>query len=709
MLFANASGCETITCNNTPAGWYYTPVDKERRAYLDTLECPVANCTPPTLPDRRFVPGFATESNACPTEQCDMSTLPIGHYFQLTNNYTECTAAPCELLPGYFYLHSAQGGPDGCAKVRSKCTNTQLGEEYAPQTELVTNKSECPVQLCSDPDVGKDFAIQGSCAPLVSCTTAGLGQYYVKSPATNPCQLANCINAREGQFYPAGAVNLGPKCAVRRCSIISGYSFRTRGDCLDMERCPVPDAGFYYTDSPDETCKQRACHFDRRGTWKFVPGFALRRDKCPRKKCARAGPYASLDSCDPRATTTTTTNIFTTPRVAFVADSVKSKASGMATKDIVVIAAAASGAVIFVVVLTLLIWCCVKRRNAQMQKQLLFPSGSRKTSTYATEPTKTEASGQTGDGKAHTIAASAVSNIKWGDLMLNPDDVTLGRKLAQGAGGQIFMGRFTDCDVALKESYDMLMNEHQDELVREAGMMLKLTHHNIVRFFGIWQPEDATGEETGRVFLVMELCPNGDLRDAAQNPDSSLLQRQQWITQVASAMQYLHGRTPPIIHRDLKPQNVLLDAKGNAKVCDFGTSKVMESSRDMTVGVGTVAYMAPEMMRAFSENSTGAEIDGTKCDVFSFAILALYVATGEAPYAGLDNQDIFLKIGMRGGRTAIPPGYAGTDNEHGKSYERFVGFVKRMWQQQPEDRPEFQVIVEELENCFDKTKSTLHI
>merc|ERR1719331_2281252 len=156
--------------------------------------------------------------------------------------------------------------------------------------------------------------------------------------------------------------------------------------------------------------------------------------------------------------------------------------------------------------------------------------------------------------------------------------------------------------------------------------MTKLRHPNIVRFFGIWQPG---GGGVDQVFLVMELCPGGDLRGAAQDPDSTLEERQRWILQVASAMQYLHGRTPPIIHRDLKPQNVLLDSKRNAKVCDFGTSKTMEKSRDMTAGVGTVAYMAPELMQTFSgnENATHVDVDGTKCDVFSFAVLALYVVT----------------------------------------------------------------------------------
>ena len=132
------------------------------------------------------------------------------------------------------------------------------------------------------------------------------------------------------------------------------------------------------------------------------------------------------------------------------------------------------------------------------------------------------------------------------DLLLSAGGVTLGRKLAQGGGGQVFMGRFADQDVALKESYGMLLNNNNNELVREAAMMIKLNHHNIVRFFGIWQPEGTTRAEADRVFLVMEFCSGGDLRDAAQDPASTLKERQQWILQVASAI------TPPITPRALK-------------------------------------------------------------------------------------------------------------------------------------------------------------
>ena len=114
-------------------------------------------------------------------------------------------------------------------------------------------------------------------------------------------------------------------------------------------------------------------------------------------------------------------------------------------------------------------------------------------------------------------------------------------------------------------------------------MMTKLRHPNIVRFFGIWQLKGgAKRRNTDRVFLVMEFCPNGDLQNAAQDPKSSLKQRQQWIMQVASAMKYLHGRTPPVVHRDLKPENVLLNEHFVAKIADFGISREAATRRATT-------------------------------------------------------------------------------------------------------------------------------
>ena len=115
--------------------------------------------------------------------------------------------------------------------------------------------------------------------------------------------------------------------------------------------------------------------------------------------------------------------------------------------------------------------------------------------------------------------------------------------------------------------------------------------------------------------------------------------------------------------------------------------------------------MAPEVMK--SSSATDDELAevvprGTECDVFSFAVLALYVATGAAPFPGLDNNAIYLEVGMRGGRTPIAAGYAGTDDGQKSegNYSGFVDLVKQMWQQQPQDRPDFAAIAVALKTIF---------
>lgn len=55
--------------------------------------------------------------------------------------------------------------------------------------------------------------------------------------------------------------------------------------------------------------------------------------------------------------------------------------------------------------------------------------------------------------------------ISENDFLLNPSEVVRGKKLAQGAGGQIFVGVFGRQSVALKESYDVLMNDVHDEVL----------------------------------------------------------------------------------------------------------------------------------------------------------------------------------------------------------------------------------------------------
>ncbi|XP_059153527.1 dual specificity mitogen-activated protein kinase kinase 7-like [Physella acuta] len=94
------------------------------------------------------------------------------------------------------------------------------------------------------------------------------------------------------------------------------------------------------------------------------------------------------------------------------------------------------------------------------------------------------------------------------------------------------------------------------------------------------------------------------------------------------ALNYLKERHG-VIHRDVKPSNILLDEKGNVKLCDFGISGRLVDSKAKTRSAGCAAYMAPERIEPPDPNKPDYDI---RADVWSLGISLVELATGEFPY-----------------------------------------------------------------------------
>jgi len=137
---------------------------------------------------------------------------------------------------------------------------------------------------------------------------------------------------------------------------------------------------------------------------------------------------------------------------------------------------------------------------------------------------------------------------------------------------------------------------------------------------------------------------------------------------VAQAIGHLHGCKPPIVHRDIKSHNVLLDAKGSCKICDFG----LVNSRE--VPAGTPNYMAPELFLSKPYNAS--------VDVFAFAVLLNEMFAREVPWDGYQPFDIKERV-VNGERPPTPKTMP----------HACEGLLRKAWHQHSSLRPRCEQLV----------------
>lgn len=124
-------------------------------------------------------------------------------------------------------------------------------------------------------------------------------------------------------------------------------------------------------------------------------------------------------------------------------------------------------------------------------------------------------------------------------------------------------------------------------------------------------------ESSTYIFLIFELCKNGELFDYLTSLVTLSEKKTKVIMkQLFEAVDSIHNKS--VVHRDLKPENILLDDNYNIKITDFGFAKLINPNEKLFELCGTAGYLSPEVLTAsMYENAEGygKEVDLWACGV----------------------------------------------------------------------------------------------
>src|SRR5205807_894047 len=137
------------------------------------------------------------------------------------------------------------------------------------------------------------------------------------------------------------------------------------------------------------------------------------------------------------------------------------------------------------------------------------------------------------------------------------------------------------------------------------------------------------GERDGSCYFSMKFIEGGQLDEVIRRTPMSIRQAAELIAKVARTVHYAHEHG--ILHRDIKPGNILLDAKGEPHLTDFGLARLLESESTITRTLevmGTPSYMAPEQASGETSELTSAT------DVYGLGAVLYQLLTGHPPFAG---------------------------------------------------------------------------
>lgn len=265
---------------------------------------------------------------------------------------------------------------------------------------------------------------------------------------------------------------------------------------------------------------------------------------------------------------------------------------------------------------------------------------------------------------------------------INKSDIQFGEIIGHGGYATVYATHWQGSRTAAK-CFDLLDATAKQRaslkrsFERECQVAFELRSPRVLSVFGICT------SVPDQLYIIMELAVGGSVRaklDAAAGP---LAVEELWgLTRgTAMGMKYLHKHD--VMHRDLKSANVLLDAAGGAKVCDFGIAHVVGHLQSVVSGstegkmLGTIPWMSPE---SFDGKA------GFSSDVFSFGVFLWELATRRMPWEEevVSSAEIVYKVCIE--KVRLPTDSIIADAH----YNALPEILAQCWAHDPDRRPSFE-------------------
>eukprot|EP00118_Oscarella_pearsei_P022292 m.254960 g.254960 ORF g.254960 m.254960 type:complete len:576 (+) comp40389_c0_seq68:741-2468(+) len=195
-------------------------------------------------------------------------------------------------------------------------------------------------------------------------------------------------------------------------------------------------------------------------------------------------------------------------------------------------------------------------------------------------------------------------------------DVEVGR----GSYGEVKIGRWRGCHVAVKTFYDHLVGDYYCKLFKqEMDVCSRVRHPNVLAVYGVTIRQDDTPFR-----IITKLLEGSLLRVIKTGLPLTIRERIDLAFGFTSGIDYLHGLLPnAILHGDIRSTNILISAMMEAQIADLGTARFVNAS--LSAGVHSRDYLAPERFPPMNCEKT------KKSDIYSLGVTLTELMTGEHP------------------------------------------------------------------------------